>query len=149
MKDCLLKLCKPAYIHRETFSTTRKVFDYEPEWQETLKNETIIRRGGFYEKVEDDDYDYYENNGNYYGDKRYVEFVVIPGEPSYRYYLFYDFGNHSFHTPIVDPERYELPIVDVGELHTYGHEIDDLILMDFVKKVIHLVESKNYTLVEV
>jgi len=46
------------------------------------------------------------------------------------------------------PPKYEsLQIIDIDELCTYGHEIEDLISTQFVKKVIELIESGEYEFV--
>ena len=83
--------------------------------------------------------------------KEYVEFGdVIREEKDYRYYLFYDLGgNHTFHTPIHDKtKKFEhLQIIDIDELCTYGHEVEDLVSTQFVKKVIELIESGEYKFV--
>jgi len=61
--------------------------------------------------------------------------------------LFYDIGGkHTFHTPIEakDVEKYNLPIVDIGKLETYGDDIVDLLSNQFVNKVLALIEQNNY-----
>ena len=53
------------------------------------------------------------------------------------------------YTPIHDiPKKYEhLQIIDIDELCTYGHEVEDLVSTQFVKKVIELIESGEYKFV--
>ena len=66
-----------------------------------------------------------------------------------KYYLFYDLGNHSFHTPIYqsDLEKYpSLKIEDIDDLVTYGDEIRELISIQFVQKVLELIATGVYTL---
>ncbi|MBP5724455.1 MAG: hypothetical protein J6X18_12900 [Bacteroidales bacterium] len=39
------------------------------------------------------------------------------------FYIFYDLGNHSFHTPIKSPKDYpNLPVENSGDLETFGEE---------------------------
>lgn len=76
---------------------------------------------------------HFVNDGNYYDIRRY--------------YLFYRVGSYSFHHPIEvkDLEKYpDLPQEDIGTLTTYGHEIEDLISVQFVDKVLHLIRTGRY-----
>lgn len=64
-----------------------------------------------------------------------------------KYYLFYDMGEYSFHTPICekDLELYSnLEIKEINTLLTYGKEIKELVSTQFVKKVIDLIDSGQY-----
>lgn len=63
----------------------------------------------------------------------------------------YSVGNHTFHY-VVDErnEKYQSFVKGgkVEELHdftTYGADVSDLISMQFVKKLVRLIESGNYT----
>lgn len=85
-------------------------------------------------------YDKYDNIGKYEKD------------PIYFYYLFYDLNSaHSFHTPIKEKDiskKYsDLKIVEINELNTFGATIENLISNQFVKKVIELIKSGDYTLI--
>ena len=54
---------------------------------------------------------------------------------------------YTFHTPIeeIDIKKYSnLDIIEIDELETEGHDIDDLISNQFVNKVINLIDSKNF-----
>lgn len=65
------------------------------------------------------------------------------------YYLFYDFGYfHSFHKPIQydSINDYHLPVFNLTELKTYGKEPTELISVQFIRKVLTLIETKKYTL---
>ena len=63
------------------------------------------------------------------------------------YYLFYQLGDHSFHSPITEGniKKYypNLEIKQV-ELDTSGKDINDLVSIQFVEKLIKLIKSKNY-----
>ena len=65
-----------------------------------------------------------------------------------RYYLYYRVGDYSFHRPleVCDLNQYpDLPQEDIGKLTTSGQEIDDLISVQFVQKVLRLIETNQYT----
>ena len=79
----------------------------------------------------------------YFGD------VELKDEPIYHYYLFYDLDcGHTFHTPIKKEEldKYSLPIIEISELETTGHKVNDLVSVQFVRKVIRLIEDNMYIL---
>ena len=84
-----------------------------------------------------------------------------------QYYLFYKMPHRSFHTPLdfvnrehrdwsdEDKLRWiaenygELPIVKLADnILTKGHDVEDLISCQFIKKVIDLIKSGNYTYIE-
>jgi len=97
---------------------------------------------------------YKEKKEYYYGLKETLLSVVSPcgihfefwenGEK--RYYLFYKIGERSFHTPVSEEvaKQYSLPTTELVGFKTSGDEIINLISVDFVKKVVALVESGNY-----
>lgn len=65
-----------------------------------------------------------------------------------RYYLFYRIGDYSFHKPVKVSalKTYpDLPMQDIETLTTSGHEISDLVSVQFVKKVLHLIKTRQYT----
>lgn len=69
-------------------------------------------------------------------------------DDSKRYYLFYRVGDFSFHRPLdkKDLDKYlELPQDDIGTLNTHGHEIQDLISVQFVMKVLDVIRRGQYT----
>ena len=78
-----------------------------------------------------------------------LEMLKLKDEPIYHYYLFYDLDyGHTFHTPIKEKEieKYSLPIVEIDELDTKGHKVNDLVSVQFVRKVVRLIEENIYTL---
>jgi len=66
-------------------------------------------------------------------------------------FLLYKIGNHTFHTPVDEDDEYYQSFIKSGkveELHdftTYGADVSDLISMQFVKKLVRLIEIGNYT----
>lgn len=130
-KDRLLTIEKPSCIHKEIFEKryTKKIYDYEPDFDDY---EGVIREGKFFDKFL----------------KKYVSFRVVEVQEKIEsYYLYYPFENVSFHTPIDGShlENYpDLEVVEVGQIKTEGKEIKDLISLQFVKKLITLVETGKF-----
>ena len=134
MKDMLLQILTPICIHKEFIGyKTKRIYSYE------IKEYKKYKKQFFYEgHYMDDDYSIV-----YFGD------VELKDEPIYHYYLFYDLDyGHTFHTPIKeeDVEKYSLPIIEISELETTGHKVNDLVSVQFVRKVIRLIEENMYIL---
>ncbi len=134
MKDMLLQILTPICIHKEFIGyKTERIYSYETEEYKKYKKQF------FYEgHYMDDDYSIV-----YFGD------VELKDEPIYHYYLFYDLDcGHTFHTPIKKEEldKYSLPIIEISELETTGHKVNDLVSVQFVRKVIQLIEENMYIL---
>ena len=138
LKDKLLSFIKPNCIHKELnhYEKTR-IYDYEKEYENV------------FEEYDEDDivwqncyYDYEEEKEVWFVD------VIDRDCPVYFYYLFYDLGNFSFHTPIeCVKENNELEIIEIDELYTEGKEITDLLSVSFVKKILELLEN-NVKIIE-
>lgn len=130
LKERLLQILTPTCIHVETQFRYPKVYDYEPEYNE-YSEEEIERRGHYYEYMED----------------KNVHFIVLKKECQC-YYLFYDLGTHSYHTPITSPDEYQnLEIVEIDSLVTKGADYHDLVSLQFVRELIKLIESGDYSYV--
>jgi hypothetical protein len=83
----------------------------------------------------------------YFDDWNESRSYYVVAVPVDKYYLFYDFGEHSFHTPIeeCDLEKYpDLEKIRIENLYTHGEDILDLISVQFVDKILSLIASKNY-----
>ena len=130
-KEKLLAVVSPLCIHREECNKTVRHYDYEPGYGE-IKAGNVVKYGEYYDRETES----------------YVSFVDAQ-ETEYRYYLFYDLNHgHTFHTPIRSTEGYDLPVVDIGVLQTFGSDTDALISVQFVDKVLALIESGQYTYAE-
>ena len=134
MKELLLSIIQPKEIHVEFLGYEKvRVYDYEPDYEE--HSEDFVYENSYW----DDEYEEEVYFGDYYDED----------SPKYHYYLFYELGSYSFHTPIErsDLEKYPtLENKDIGRLLTQGKEISDLISVQFVKKVIELISSGEYLL---
>lgn len=133
-KEIMLSVLAPTCIHIETYNTKCRFYDYEPEYQKHFNHDRIFNEGSYYDKELD-------------GVVNFID-VFIPAK---RYYLFYDLGERSFHTPLYNEfeiEKYpNLEKIEIDQLITFGHEITDLVSTTFVKKVVELIKSKHYTLI--
>ena len=82
-------------------------------------------------------------------DTEYVYFFDHAKQPFQKaYYLFRVLGDHSFHSPIdkSDLENYnDLPVINIDSLITHGESVLELCSMQFVDKIIALIDSGSYT----
>ena len=130
MKDHLLTVLKPKCIHKEEQFHKRRIYDYEKSYKKHLKKGNYIHSNYYFDHERD----------------RYVDFIDIP-EREFKYYLFYELGDHSFHTPIPFPipdEYSRLELKEIDSLITHGLEFTELVSMQFVRKVLQLIESGDY-----
>lgn len=129
-KDRMLSIVEPTCIHREDQIEKVRYYDYEDYFYQINESEKVVHSGEYFDRETGE----------------YVQFVDLYEKTGDRYYLYYDLGyGHSFHKPIQSPDNYQLPIVDIESLKTYGSNTDDLISAQFVDKVINLIESNQYT----
>jgi len=135
MKDKMLSLVQPIEIHREPSGYEKvRIYDYEDEYYDDYFEDDVVWSNRYYDE-ETDDWVWFKD-------------VLRKDMPRYRYYLYYQIDRNGFHTPISNPEAYpELKIVDIGELKTFGHEVADLVSIQFVKKFLQLIEEGNYTFI--
>lgn len=133
-KEKLLALVNPTCIHEEATERKRRVYSNQPGFRKLFREGNYIHCGYYYDRKKE----------------RYIDFIDLL-EPAKAYYLFYDLGAHSFHTPIQEEKLISYPTLDVvkiEQLTTYGKVIGELISTQFVKKVIDLIESGTYTFVD-
>lgn len=130
-KETLLTVLKPVCIHKEFGGYSRiRIYDYEQEYIKNRKN--FVWQNCFLDRE--------TGMEVWFGD------VEDKEHPKYRYYLYYELGEHSFHTPIdeKDINKYDLDVIGIDTLDTHGEDIHDLVSAQFVRKVIALIKTKNY-----
>ena len=138
-KDKLLSILKPICIHKEFAGYERtRVYDYEQHYDDMYFCAWAHRQIVW---------------ENYYFDhdaECYVNFFDIENksQKKYRYYLYYNVGQHTFHTPIDNPAKYKLPVKEIDTLDTLGDDYHDLCSVQFVDKVISLIDSGVYEYVQ-
>ena len=140
MKEDLLLNFSPKLIHKKyDGEKIQRVYSYQKNYTK-LYNEKIndiIKENSYYD---------YDRN------KEVDFFDYSLGEKKYLYFLYYEIGEYSFHTPITE-ERVEkntqLEIKEIDEnFQTHGADIADLLSTQFVQKVIDLLDSGDYTIIE-
>lgn len=135
-KEILLSLISPACIHRELVGYEReRIYDYDIRYDKYFKKGDYVWSNSYY--------DYEE-----YTEVWFID-ILNKNRPIYNYYLFYDFGmEHTFHSPINEDQlsKYNLEIIDIDKLDTFGEEIEDLLSIQFVDKVIALINQGNFIL---
>ncbi len=129
-KETLLKYTTKylACVHKLSRTEFAYVYENDDEYNKIPK-ENIIYEG--------EDYDIIE--------QRNVKFREIKKDSSL-FFLFYDFPNRSFHTPISKEElrKYEnLEQIEIDKLKTKGKDINDLLPLQFCDKVLEFITKKN------
>lgn len=61
-------------------------------------------------------------------------------------FLYFECFSHGFHQPIHENQlkNYDLKIVDIGDFHTFGKDIQDLVSVQFVDRIIQLIDEDDY-----
>ncbi len=142
LKDELLQFAddKCICIHRvgHEHDIRRRIYDYEQEYNEVDDSE-VVWSNCYYDR-------------EMCAEVWFVD-IVESTYTEYEYFLFYDFGNYSFHHPInldnVKDENEELAkygkeIIEIDSLETNGEDIANLMSMTFVKKVLEVLKGKGY-----
>lgn len=135
-KDLLISILEPVSIHRvQRGYERRRIYDYEKEYHKYKKQGLFVWENRFY----DHEFGFTVSFGD----------IELKDKPYYEYFLFYELGSHSFHIPISekDLEKYNLPIVNLNELETFGLTTDILLSTQFVTKVVRLITKNDYRLI--
>ena len=140
MKEELLTVFEPSLIHEQYVGEEKKrVFSTEEDYDKLLqeKSNDILRKGSYYDD---------ENSIE-------VEFFDYKlGRKKYLYFLFYEIGEYSFHLPISEQKAKKYTKLQIKEIDqdfkTHGANIEGLLSTQFVNKVLSLLESGDYTIVE-
>ena len=140
MKEDLLLSFSPKLVHKQYVGEKRqRVYSYQKNYEKLYneKRNDIVWENSYYD---------YDRN------KEVDFFDYSLGEKKYLYFLYYEIGEYSFHTPITE-ERAEkntkLEIKEIDEnFQTHGADIADLLSTQFVQKVIDLLDIGVYTIIE-
>lgn len=136
-KETLLSVLQPVCIHKELAGYGRtRVYDYEEDYMDQMIDRAFRGQIVWWNSYLDRE-DYQEVYFFDYIDKN---------SPRYRYYMYYQTGSRSFHTPITEEQASSsgLPVRKIGTLRTEGDAIQDLVSMQFVDKLLALVRSGQY-----
>ena len=140
MKEEMLTVFEPSQIHEQYLGEEKKrVFSTEEDYDKLLqeKSNDILRKGSYYD------------DGNFIE----VEFFDYKlGRKKYLYFLFYEIGEYSFHLPISEQKAKKYTKLQIKEIDqdfkTHGANIEGLLSTQFVNKVLSLLQSGDYTIVE-
>ena len=92
---------------------------------------------------------YYEKKSIMLSLLKPIEIHIQKLEHKTLYFLLYECGGRTFHSPISKSEakQYDLPVVELINFETHSAERTTLASNDFVNKVVKLIESEDYTYV--
>lgn len=142
MKEELLTVFEPSLIHEQYVGEEKKrVFSTEKDYDKLLqeKSNDIIWKGAYSVKDSEESIE--------------VEFFDYKlGRKKYLYFLFYEIGEYSFHLPISEQKAKKYTKLQIKEIDkdfkTHGANIEGLLSTQFVNKVLSLLQSGDYTIVE-
>lgn len=139
MKEEMLTVFEPSLIHRQYVGEEKKrVFSTEKDYYKLLqeKSNDIIWKSS-------------------YSDENSIEvrfFDYKLDRKKYLYFLFYEIGKYSFHLPISEQKAKKYTKLQIKEIDkgfkTHGANIEGLLSTQFVNKVLRLLQSDDYTIVE-
>lgn len=142
MKEEMLTVFEPSLIHEQYVGEEKKrVFSTEEDYDKLLqeKSNDIIWKSGYSVKDSEESIE--------------VEFFDYKlGRKKYLYFLFYEIGEYSFHLPISEQKAKKYTNLQIKEIDkdfkTHGANIEGLLSTQFVNKVLSLLQSGDYTIVE-
>lgn len=145
MKEEMLTVFEPSLIHEQYVGEEKKrVFSTEEDYDKLLqeKSNDIIWKSGYSVKESEESEESIE-----------VEFFDYKlGRKKYLYFLFYEIGEYSFHLPISEQKAKKYTNLQIKEIDkdfkTHGANIKGLLSTQFVNKVLRLLQSGDYTIVE-
>lgn len=136
MKENILKKLEPIAIHKEIIVSeyVRKVYDYDIDYCDINDSDVISESEYFDREIGD-----------------YIQFKKVREKSEKElYYLFYEVSEYSFHQPInkSDIDKYNLEIIELDNLITYGKDINDLLSTQFCQKVYELFINDKLEIIE-
>ena len=140
LKEEFLKVFTTNLIHKQFIGEKKKrVYSYEKNYEKLLKEKTndIFWKNSYYDYDKDMEIEFFDYH---LGTKKYL------------YFLYCEIGEYSFHSPVsekIAESNTELEIQEIDEnFKTHGSKIEGLLSMQFVKKVLGLLQSEDYTIVD-
>ena len=140
MKDDLLFNFSPKLIHKKyDKEKIQRVYSYQKNYEKLYneKRNDIVWENSYYDYDKNKEVDFFDYK---------------LGEKKYLYFLYYEIGEYSFHTPITEERAEKNTQLEVKEIdenfQTHGADIVDLLSTQFVQKVIDLLDSEDYTIIE-
>lgn len=138
-KESLLSHIKPLRIHKQFIGCKRvRVFSYEDNYYRIYYNKykenKIVWENSYYDYETGDEVDFFDYETD---EKRFL------------YFIYYEVGDKSFHSPIDNPtEHPELVVEEIDEnFTTTGEDVENLISVQFVEKVLYMLDNMNCKLI--
>lgn len=151
MKEDLLFILQPTCAHKQFIGMeTIRVRDFQKDYEKIKEEQrdNITNEGSY---VDSDRPYKYNAMSEYLDDEFTVDFFDYKtGNKKYLYFLYYEIAGYSFHSPIGKRSiSSHLQIVEIdSDFTTQGKNINDLLSVQFVKKVLTLINSEDYEIVE-
>lgn len=127
-----------AAVHCLTQFRRKRIYDYDDDYS-FYRNEINLHRRGEQTSI--------IREGSYFdkSDLCEVHFIDVR-KKEITYFLFYEFPNYSFHSPIIKRNLIEydnLEHIELDKLETKGKDINDLLSLQFCDKVLEFITKKN------
>lgn len=127
-----------AAVHYLTLFRRERIYDYNEDYSLYRNEIDLYRRGEPTSIIRESSYfDEYELCEVHFIDVRKKEIS---------YFLFYEFPNYSFHSPITKRNLVEyenLEHIELDKLETKGKDINDLLSLQFCDKVLEFITKKS------
>lgn len=133
-KSYLLNLLVPVSVHKVFAGYGKnRIYDYQKSFRKHERDNDFVWESCYYDNTREREV--------WFGD------IEDRSLPVYRYYLFYQVGNHSFHSPINEDQIPEdIALVELDSLTTYSENPKHLLSTQFVNKVLYMVFTNDYHL---
>lgn len=127
-----------AAVHCLTQYRRERIYDYDDDYSCYHTEIDLYRRGEQSSIMKE---------GSYFDEDDLCEVHFIDvRKKEMAYFLFYEFPNHSFHSPITKRNLVEydnLEHIELDKLETEGKDINDLLSLQFCDKVLEFITKKN------
>lgn len=140
-----------------TYSANKRAKNWREKAQEYYSTGYSNRSYNFYDKYSfKNASSAKENKEEYYDMKETLLSIVTPDcvhklarTDHNEWFFFYIVGDYTFHSPVNEKTALSsgLNIIEIENLHTEGKEITELVSVNFIKKIIELINSGNFTYV--
>lgn len=127
-----------AAVHCLTQYRRKRIYDYDDDYYCYHTERDLYRRGEQSSIIKE---------GSYFDEEDLcvVHFIDVR-KKEITYFLFYEFPNYSFHSPIIKRNLIEydnLEHIELDKLETKGKDINDLLPLQFCDKVLEFITKKN------
>ena len=129
-KEKLLGMLSPTEIHAVMREKRKRIYEYQPEYSAAILSGDVVHENCYWDREK--------------GGEIWFCDVSVPFE---EHYLYYQVGDYSFHSPIDSPDKYKLPLRNIGNLETYGESTDNLLSVQSCEKIYKGLQEGTLTYV--